>query len=172
MWKAGYSENYRKAILTQALAIYDKKWEDEEEGIRPVYRPKDYKKEERKKEKEEKRHNWAKRGNCIAPIFVPASPESTLLKMMKEEARKLENEGIKFNMVEMGGSTIKRELQRSNPTAPPGCNKEDCECCKRERGKGGPCHTNNVNYMVVCKECGESEKSVSIGGRDSKEPVH
>ncbi len=41
MWKAGYNENYRKAILTQALVIYDKKWEDEEQGIRPVYRPKD-----------------------------------------------------------------------------------------------------------------------------------
>ena len=163
MCKAGYNENYRKAILTQALAIYDRKWEEEEKGIRPVYRPKDYKKEERKREKEEKRHDWAKSGNCIAPIFVPASPESTLLKMMREEAKKLEEEGIKFKIVEMGGSTMKRELQRSNPTATPGCKKEDCECCKRERGKGGPCHTNNVNYIVECRKCQESERSVYIG---------
>ena len=63
----------------------------------------------------------------------------------------------------MGGRTIKRELQRSNPTATPGCDLPDCACCKDGRGKGGPCHRNNVNYIVTCKLCPEGREAIYIG---------
>ena len=47
----------------------------------------------------------------MAPIFVPATPRSELLKRMRKAAEEIEKEGVKFNFVEMGGRTIKRELQ-------------------------------------------------------------
>ena len=50
--------------------------------------------------------------------------------------------GIRFKIVEMGGRKLKSELQRSNPTASPGCGKEDCIGCSAVRGKGGQCHRN------------------------------
>ena len=163
MSKAGYGERYREGVLRQALAIYDKKWKDHHEGSRPIFRPKEYEKEKRRKEKEEKRYDWAKKGGCLAPIFVPATPDSRLLKMMRKAAEEVEKKGIKFNMVEMGGRTVKSELQRSNPTATPGCTKDDCACCVDERGKGGQCHRNNVNYKVICKLCPNGEESLYIG---------
>ena len=160
---AEYSERYRKDILKQSLKIYDQKWEEHTNGTRPVFRPKDYKKEERKHMKEMKKNNWAKQGGGIAPIFVPATPRSELLKMMRKAAEETEKEGIKFTFVEMGGRTIKREFQKSNPTATPGCDRPDCACCKDERGKGGQCHKNNVNYKVTCKLCPVGNEAIYIG---------
>ena len=63
----------------------------------------------------------------------------------------------------MGGRTIKSELQRSNPTATPGCNLPDCHYCREERGKGGQCQRNNINYEVKCKLCPEGQEAVYIG---------
>ena len=57
----------------------------------------------------------------------------------------------------------KSELQRSNPTATPGCGKEDCIGCNIERGKGGRCHRNNVNYEIECQLCPEDNIPVYIG---------
>ena len=160
---AGYSERYRRNILKQAMSIHDEKWMDQQKGVRPVYRAKDYKKEERKREKEKKKNNWSKKGGGLAPIFIPATPRSELLKRVRQAAKETEKDGIKFTYIEMGGRTIKRELQRSNPTATPGCDLPDCACCKDGRGKGGPCHRNNVNYVVTCKLCPEGREAIYIG---------
>ena len=160
---AGYGERYRENVLKQALSVYDNKWKDNEEGVRPVFRPKGYRKEERKREKERKRCDWSKKGGGIAPIFVPATPRSELLKRMRKAAEETEKEGIKFTLVEMGGRTIKSRLQKSNPTATPGCDLPDCPCCMEERGKGGQCHRNNVNYKVTCKLCPKGKEAVYIG---------
>ena len=42
--------------------------------MRPLFRPKDWKKEERAKLKRENKHEWATKGGCLAPIFVPSTP--------------------------------------------------------------------------------------------------
>ena len=91
--KAGYTERYREGVLRQALAIYDTKWKGHHEGKRPIFRRKDYMKEEQKRSKESKRHKWAKKGGCVAPFFVPAMPGSKLLKMMKEGKSQGNKEG-------------------------------------------------------------------------------
>ena len=117
MRTAEYSEKYRRDVLKHALSIYDQKWKAHNEGTRPIYRNKNYKKVERKKEKEKKKHEWAKRGGHIAPIFVPATPGSELLKAMRQVAEEegKGKEGIRFNIIETGGRTLKREMQKSNP---------------------------------------------------------
>ena len=73
------------------------------------------------------------------------------MKVMRRVADEEGKEGVRFNIVETGGITMKRSLQKSNPTATPGCAKNDCMCCAEERGKGGQCHRGNVNYQVQCK---------------------
>ena len=160
---AEYSERYREDVLTHALSIYDDKWKANNEGTRPIYRSKDYQKEERRRDKEKKRHEWAKKGGHIAPIFVPATPGSVLMKEMRAVAEREGREGLRFNIIETGGKTIKRELQKSNPTASPGCEKLDCLCCAEERGKGGQCHKPNVNYVVECRLCPENKRAKYIG---------
>ena len=163
MKKAGYGEKYRKEILEHALRIYDKKWKDHRDGAQPIFRHKDWKRGERKKAKESKKLNWATRDGHIAPIFVPTTPGGVLLKMMRTVAEEEAKQGIKFKVMEVGGRTMKRALQRSNPTATPGCEEKDCLCCNVERGKGGDCRKNNVNYEIECQVCPEGKRPVYIG---------
>ena len=39
MKAAGYKEKYRKAVLTHALGIYDRKWDEHRKGNPPIFRP-------------------------------------------------------------------------------------------------------------------------------------
>ena len=66
-------------------------------------------------------------------------------------------------MIEMGGRTLKSMFQKSNPTAIPGCSGEDCIGCNIERGRGGNCQRNNINYEIECQSCPEGRKAVYIG---------
>ena len=50
MKQAGYWENYRKHVLENALAVYDKKLKDAKDGVRPFNRPTGYEMVKRKKE--------------------------------------------------------------------------------------------------------------------------
>ena len=92
--------------------------------------------EVRREGKRRKRHNWSTGGGCIAPIMVPATPNSELLKILRELANRETDAGLKFKVVERGGCTIKSEVQMSNPTTTPGCSSSDCLACKN-RGTAG-----------------------------------
>ena len=163
MKAAGYGEKYRKDVLKHALGIFDKKWEDHRNGVQPIFRPKTWKREERKMAKANKKVNWATEGGYIAPIFVPTTPGGVLLKMMRQTAETEAKEGLKFKVMEVGGTTLRRTLQRSNPTATPGCEDAECIACKDERGRGGNCRRNNVNYEIECGLCPEGQRPVYIG---------
>ena len=160
---AGYKEEYRKSIALSALKIFKQKQDDENTGKRPMYRPKDWKRKERDKAKKTKRIEWATKKGHTAPIFVPTTPGGKLAKAMKEVADKEAAEGVHFSIVEMGGRRLKTELQKSNPTATPGCSKADCMPCREERGKGGNCHKSNVNYIIECMLCPPDRRYSYIG---------
>ena len=161
--EAGYGENYRKTILEQALSIYDDKIDKDKRGVQPIYRPKEWQKEERKKKKRENRHDWSTKGGYIAPIFIPSTPGGELARKMRKVIEDEKKSNINFKIVEMGGKTLKRELQKSNPTSTPGCTRPDCLGCCRERGKGGLCQRNNVNYEIECGLCKETNPTIYIG---------
>ena len=110
MLKAGYSERYREEVLKHALTIFDEKWRANNAGTRPIFRAKDYEKEERRRAKKNKKLNWAKKGGHIAPIFVPTTPGSQLMKAMRRVAQEEGKEGIRFHIIESGGRILKREL--------------------------------------------------------------
>ena len=163
MKRAGYSQTYRKAILKNALGIYEKKLKEDEDGTRPLFRNKNWKKDERKKAKQHKRIEWATMKGHIAPIFVPATPDGELARNLRKIADKEAEGGIHFNIIEVGGKTLKSEVQKSNPTETPGCNKDDCVGCSTGRGEGGKCHKSNINYKIECMECPEEERAAYLG---------
>ena len=57
----------------------------------------------------------------------------------------------------------KREIQKSNPLATPGCENEDCIGCSKQKGEGGQCMRNNINYEIECQLCKSNSPSVYIG---------
>ena len=154
---------YRRNTLQHALTLYDRMRKDDEDKVRPLNRPREWKAEERRTEKRKKRQNWSNKGGCIAPIMVPATPGSELAKMLRGIAEKEAAEGVKFQVVETGGLTIKSEVQRSNPTATAGCQELDCLPCRIEPGMGGNCRRSGVQYQLECRQCPEEEVCVYIG---------
>ena len=65
--------------------------------------------------------------------------------------------------IESGGVTLRSQLQKSNPTETPGCDDEECLGCSTEKGKGGKCRRNNINYVMECQMCPEGNRPVYIG---------
>ena len=51
MKQGGYNEMYRKRMLEQALRVYDRLIDDENSGLRPIHRPKDWCGENKNKER-------------------------------------------------------------------------------------------------------------------------
>ena len=150
MKQAGYSEDYRKHVLKNALARFDKRVNDDKNGVSPMNRPTGYNLVERKKQKKLKKKNWYAKGGYTAPLFVPATPDSELAKWLMPIAESESREsGIKLRIVEKGGPTIGKMLQRPNPSASQGCGKEECEMCSQPGG-GKLCHKNNAVYKYEC----------------------
>jgi hypothetical protein len=163
MMHCGYPEKYRRDTLTRALRIYDKIIEDENNGTRPLYRPKHWNIIARRKEKQKKKHDWSTRGGHIAPIFVPPTPNSELAQSLKAIADSEAEAGVHFKVIETGGLSLKAVLQRSNPLETGGCETPDCLPCKHGRGEGGNCKGCGVNYQLECQLCPDGERSVYIG---------
>ena len=149
--------------LSGVLRMYDKMVKDEKEGGIPVHRPKDWNTAERIKSKRNKKHNWSTRGGCIAPIIIPSTPNSELLHMLREVAENETQPGLKFKIVEKGGKTVQRAVQKNNPTATGGCQGGDCLACKGGRGKGGACRKSNILYEIACQQCPDGRQAVYLG---------
>ena len=68
------------------LYVYDSKVRKHIDGDCPINRPPGYKKVERRKAKIQKKRDWGTKGGYIAPIIVPATPNSELAKSLREIA--------------------------------------------------------------------------------------
>ena len=75
---SGYQQ-FRYEVLMSALDAFEKIKERDEKEEQPLYRPKEWKKAERRKEKEMKKKDWYKKGGYETVIFVPYSQDSKLL---------------------------------------------------------------------------------------------
>jgi len=72
MMLSGYSENFRLEVISSGVAGYEKQLARAEAGTCPLYRPKGYMKEERRKKKLIKKRSWYKPFSTV--LFCPPSP--------------------------------------------------------------------------------------------------
>ena len=119
---------------------------EDEQGDRPLKRPRGGMKSERQRKKKDKRQSWLRKGGYIAPIFVPVSPQGELAKQLREIAESESEAGFKLRIVENGGRTIKSHFQKFDPTSSPGCANFECLACQNGKGKGGSCLRSNIQY--------------------------
>ncbi|KAK3732414.1 hypothetical protein QZH41_003562 [Actinostola sp. cb2023] len=149
MQYSGYGKRFRYEVVRSALNAYRKIVTLDQQGVRPIYRQKEWKRTEREKEKREKKTTWYKTGGYSSVIFVPTTPLSELKRILEKNVKE---SGIKIKIVETAGMNAKRMLQRSNPFKEKTCEKEDCMVCRT--GGKGPCGTPSVTYEIKCKPCG------------------
>ena len=114
MQYSGYSKKFRYDVVDSTLKAYRTRKIADQEGERPLHRPKEWKKEEREQEKIGKKSSWYKRGGKV----VPATPNSQLQKMYQTEIKR---QGFRIKVVEKAGVAIKRLLQKSDPFKPRQC---------------------------------------------------
>ena len=139
--------------LSNSIKIFDRKLKDDSEGITPLNRPRGFRKIERRKEKRSKKQSWGTRGGYVAPIIVPATPNGELAKRMRAVCDAEAVPGLHFKVTERGGVSIKRQLQKSNPTGSDKCGRPDCVPCDQPGGSGGSklCQKPNVVYEYSCQ---------------------
>ena len=149
--------------MKHALGIYNKMKEEDSKGIRPLFRPKGWMADERRKKKKSKKQNWSTTGGYVAPIFVPPTPNGELARELRMIADREAELGVKFKVIESGGLTIRRQVQKSNPTANTGCQDDRCYACKFGQGEGGNCTRSNIEYQFECQLCPPGDQAVYIG---------
>ena len=147
---SGYDHKMREEVLRAIENGWKKIVTRDEKGERPIYRSREYKREERKEEKENKNKDWYKgKGGkqYESVIFIPATPNSSLKNEVEKIAIKT---GIKVKVVEKAGQKMIDYLKSfDKSTRAAKCMEEDCLVCKAE--KGGPCRKYNIVYKLSCK---------------------
>ena len=156
---SGYGTKYRTEILDSALIAYEKIISEDRAGIKPLYRSRDFNKEERDKNKISRKLNWYKNSsNDIeykTVLFVPVTKGGKLAKELKKREQEInKNSHERIKIVEGGGIQMKNILVKKNPFPDEICEKKKCVLCNTDSNKFRiPCSTNNVGYRLICETC-------------------
>ena len=130
------------------MACYEKQLARAADGTCPLYRPKGYKEEERKRKKIIKKRSWYK--PCSTILFCPPSPDSQLAKALRKIVQEeTENKGWSVKVVERAG--VKLLYQLPGLKEPLDCNKDDCFLHKT--GGKGDCRKEGLLYKGTCLTC-------------------
>ena len=146
---SGYNQKFRYEVIDSAVKALRKIEDAVARGERPIYRPKEWKWQEREEKKRDSKTTWFRRGGCQSVVFIPATPGSILKSKFEKEITK---SIYKIRVVELSGKSLKSQLQRSNPTRNKECRREECAVCSS--GGKGPCDMSGVTYEIKC-DCGD-----------------
>ena len=105
MVNSGWSENYRREILKSGLNAYSKINEDDENGIKPMFRPRSWRRQERDNEKDSQKRTWFKKGGHNNFIHIPATPGGELKKDIEEKIQGI-NKRLNIKIVEHPGRKL------------------------------------------------------------------
>ena len=146
---SGYNKRFRFEVINSAINAYSEIEAQVRDGKRPMYRKMSWKRNERRKEKNDKKTNWYEKGGYEAAIFVPATPKSHMAKIYRE---KIKGSGLKIKVVERSGRKIKSLLQVNDPLSDKRCSKEDhCFVCESGISEG-VCRSSGVDYDIQCQD--------------------
>ena len=71
---SGYSEQFRFEVISSGVACYEKQLARAAQGICPLYRPKGYNEEQRRKKNLTKKRSWMRPFSTV--LFCPPTPYS------------------------------------------------------------------------------------------------
>ena len=110
MYHAGYSESFRQDVIKQAIARYEGMLKADGDGHHPLYRPRDWKEQERRQQKGRKKKDWFGKGGYDTVIMVTPTPGGELTKQLQDVLNK--NPGpVKIKVQEQGGIQVQTKLQ-------------------------------------------------------------
>ena len=160
---SGYSHGFRFHVVKSAINAYEQLREQERNNVRPLYRAREWNRKEREQQKAKKKRDWYKKGGYDSVIFLPSTPASSLTKKCQDV---VEESRLKIRVVETAGTTLKAQLQRSNPFLSKQCGRDKCFKC--ETGGKGNCRKRGVIYVLTCVACEAAGKTAKYIGQASR----
>ena len=154
MMKSGYPEQYRREVLEASIIGYQRQVAASEAGVKPLYRPRGWRRRERTRKKRLKKSSWYRPADVV--LFVPSTPEAELAEkvreVVEEESKRLD---FKVKVVERGGTTMKQHLVRTDMGRSIPCTMDDCPICLTNPGEGGGAkhHRSGALYSGTCLIC-------------------
>ena len=165
--RSGYPATVRHQVIKTSINKWEKMCKDEDMGVRPIHRSRNWKAKVRRKEKELKVTNWHKnqRDQVSAPLILDPTAGS-MTSDMKEVCRKFENlTDMRIVVQERAGASVKH-LAKAEPLRNPTCQREDCFSCST--GGNGRCEKNGAGYRIECLTCQRAGKSAIYEGETSR----
>ena len=149
---------FRTEILNSILNAFDKMQEEDKTGVKPMYRNREWNREERDLLKYKKKSNWWNNDNARiqykSVLFVTPTPGAILAKQVqKREEEFNKNNPERIKVVEKGGLKVKDIISSKNPFKKSECTQKMCPMCtknacidKNAEEVKIPCNTHNVGY--------------------------
>ena len=139
--------------------------ERSERGEVPLYRPREWKTEERKKKRRINKASYFRPSDTV--LRIPYTPGSELAGMVRavveQEGRRI---SLNVRVVEGAGMSLKRQLVSHDLFAGEPCPQGDCPLCLSGERGGLRHHRSGAVYRGDCLLCGEEEgeggKSVPV----------
>ena len=148
---SGYVKKYISEIIESGFAAFDKQLKANDEGVTPLYRPREWNRETRDKEKKQKVSNWFKTGGFEHKLLIPSTPNGELKKLIEKNTELL-NTKLKIKLIEESGIPLLNVLQKNvakNDKLP--C--EDIEnCLQCSNDDIGKCRISYITYKLECLE--------------------
>ena len=169
MKRSGYPATTRHQVIREAVEKWEKMCKVEDEGGRPVHRPRVFQLAARRLEKERKGVSWHqdKANQVSAPLIINPTAGG-LTGVLKEACTRYEAAtGIQVKVIERAGRKVSGDC-KAEPLRSENCGREDCLCCKS--GKPGKCEKNFVGYSISCESCllaGSSAQYIGESGRNA-----
>ena len=155
-------------MLQAVLTGYKRQVEADQRGEKPLYRPRQWKEQERRKGRNLKRAAWFRPADSV--LFLPATPDSVLADRVREvvnqEGRRL---GVTIKVVERAGVSLKQQLVKTDLSMGGPCPQGDCTICETNPGEGGSLqhHRSGALYEGACLICpaqrGENFTAIYFG---------
>ena len=174
MKRSGYSERFRHEVITDALKGHAKRVKEEEEGRRPMDRPRSYETEQRRRNKENKESRWYKkeeRGSKVreGALIIPPTPNSILAKELRKVSQEvLRGTNISITIMERGGRRLGQVL---GTTVPGGSRREGCgraKCFTCNTGQEGVCRRTGLGYEICCMLCATNNIVAKYAGETGR----
>ena len=149
------------------MAGYERQVHADRKGTKPLYRPRTWKNEERRKAKIVRKVGWYRPADTVG--FFPATPGGELV---KEVSKVLEEEGarigLKLRAIETGGVSLGKQLVRADLRAGEPCGRPGCVLDRLSGGAGGPHNKCGALYRGECKLCGEVNIQADYWGESGR----
>ena len=160
--KREYAETRNEKSQTRGEKTFEDILTKHETGEKPLHRDREYKKEERKKAKENKVKSWYKKSRQHDSVmFIPITPGGVLKERIQ---KRIEGGNLKIKLVEFTGPKIIDIVkQKVGGGRDDRCGQEDCFVCSGENAKN--CRKKMLSTRLSAKLVQQMESAVSTLGR-------